>query len=733
MVVGKTMKSSAPEPQAPPPIIQLRAAGVSLVLGLAGPNLPRVLHWGADLGDLGPADLAAMVAASRSGEKENSPDEPVTLTVLPENSHSWPGLPGLSGHRAGRDFSTRFEAGAIVQGRRQDGTQTLRVEAADEAAGLRLTLEIELTADGLVAMRARVTNAGAGTYTVDGLALAAPTPSRAVELMDLGGHWGRERSPQRLPFAQGAHVREGRRGRTGLDAALLVIAGEAGFGFRRGQVWGMHVAWSGNHRLVAERLPSGERVLAGGELPLPGEIRLATGESYQGPWIYYSYGDGLDQMSARFHRFLRAGREASGKPRPVVGNSWEAVYMDHSLEALTALADAFAEVGIERFVLDDGWFHGRRSDRAGLGDWRVDRRVWPDGLRPLVDHVRALGMDFGLWVEPEMVNLDSDLARAHPEWIMAPGRRLPPEFRHQQVLNLGIPEAFDHIRDRLDALIDEYQLDYLKWDHNRDLVEAGDRLTGRPAVHAQTEALYRLWEQLKGRHPGLQIESCSSGGGRADLAILSRADRMWGSDCTDAHERQLIQRHTTLLVPPEFVGAHISAGPNHQTGRTLELSMRAVTAMFGDLGVEWNLAAVDRGQRAELARWIAVYKRWRALLHTGDVVRLDHPDPAYWIHGVVAPDRSRALFAVVPMSTSMTAPPGEFRPDGLDPGLVYRVELLAISRPSLAVSSRQPAPWWEHGLSASGRVLMEAGLRTPDLRPDRPALVSFTSVEAAGS
>ncbi len=241
----------------------------------------------------------------------------------------------------------------------------------------------------------------------------------------------------------------------------MLIAGEAGFGFRAGEVWGVHVAFSGNHRTLAERTPGGVALLAGGELLLPGEVRLAPGEAYASPWVYGSHGAGLDALAARFHGCLRDRPQHPRTPRPVTMNTWEAVYFDQDLGRLTALADAAAAVGAERFVLDDGWFRGRRDDRACLGDWYVDEQVWPAGLHPLVDHVRGVGLEFGLWVEPEMVNPDSGLARAHPDWILATGGRLPPASRHQQVLDLGNPAAYEHLLARLDALLGEYAIGYL--------------------------------------------------------------------------------------------------------------------------------------------------------------------------------------------------------------------------------------------------------------------------------
>nr|BFE72726.1 hypothetical protein GCM10020092_060270 [Actinoplanes digitatis] len=236
-------------------------------------------------------------------------------------------------------------------------------------------------------------------------------------------------------------------------------------------------------------------------------------------------------------------------------------------------------------------------------------------------------MQFGLWFEPEMVNPDSDLARAHPEWIMAARPEPPLESRHQQVLNLGIPEAYEHVKARLLAVLGEYAIGYLKWDHNRDLIEAGTRTDlGRPGVHAQTLAFYRLLDEIRAAHPGLEIESCSSGGGRVDLGVLERADRIWISDNIDPHDRQRMLRWTSQLVAPEYLGAHIASGRSHVTGRRHDLGFRAATAVFGHLGIEWDLAEATPEEAAELREWIAFYRRRRDLLLDGDIVRLDGYD-----------------------------------------------------------------------------------------------------------
>lgn len=472
-----------------------------------------------------------------------------------------------------------------------------------------------------------------------------------------------------------------------------------------------------------EKLSSGTTTLAAGELLLPGEVRLAPGAQYRTPWVFGAWSaDGLDGMAARFHQYLRSRPHHPSTPRPVVVNTWEAVYFDLDLEKLLALARAAAEVGAERYVLDDGWFRHRRRDDAGLGDWYVDEGVWPQGLHPLVDGVRALGLEFGLWVEPEMVNPDSDLVRAHPDWVLQTGGRTPLPSRQQQVLDLGNPAAFAHVLERLDALLTEYDIAYFKWDHNRDLLEAGSGPSGAAGVHAQTLAVYRLLDELRARHPGVEIESCSSGGLRVDLEILEHTDRVWGSDCIDPLERQQIQRWTTQLVPPELIGSHVGASPSHTTHRSSDLSFRAGTALFASFGIETDITRLEPAERAELASWVALYKELRGLLHTGTVVRCDDHDPSFQVHGTVAGDGSDALFAVVQLSTPDASVPGRVRLPGLLPDAQYEVSAQAPGDIP-AVRSEADLPWLANGVRMNGRTLAAVGVAAPALQPQQLVLV----------
>ncbi|MFF7994352.1 alpha-galactosidase [Kitasatospora xanthocidica] len=699
----------------------LAAAGSALVLDPSGPGLPSVLHWGADPGGLG--DPEELRLALSPGWPVASVDQPVRLRLVPQQADGWTGRPGISGHRDGAHPHLRLElTEPISHAEGEAGGGQAVILAADPVAGVSVRTDVEMDPFGVVRIRHTVGNAGPGVLTLDGAACLLPVGEQATEVLDFTGRWANERRPQRRPLHHGLMLRESRRGRTGHDATGLLAVGQPSLGFRHGQVWAVHTGWSGNHLHYAERVPEHGPVLGGGELLGPGEIRLAPGQTYRTPWTYFAWsGTGLDGLSERLHRHLRARPGHPRTPRPVTLNTWEAVYFDHRLDTLTDLAGRAAQVGVERFVLDDGWFTGRRDDTAGLGDWTVDPHLWPNGLHPLVNRVKALGMQFGLWVEPEMVNPDSDLARTHPDWLLtAPGRPAP-AARHQQVLDLARPEAYAHIAERLHRLIDEYGIDYLKWDHNRDLLEAVHH--GGAGVHTQTAAVYRLLDELRERHPGLEIESCSSGGARIDYGILERTDRIWASDTNDPLERQRIQRWTGLLVPPELVGCHVGEATAHTTGRITSLSTRLATALFGHAGIEWDLTRCPDDELEHLAAWVRLHKRLRPLLHGGTTVRADHPDSAAWLHGVVAEDRRHAVFNLVQLTASTDSVPGRLRLPGLHPNLTYTVTVRPEIRPTQAHPSTT-VPWITRGtVHATGSVLDTVGLAAPLLDPEQCLLL----------
>jgi alpha-galactosidase len=717
-------------------LVHLRAAGVSLVIDASG-SVPRVIHWGADLGPLDADGLHGLRLTASTAQLNNAPDEARVFSIWPTELEGWSGTPAQSGHASGTATTPRP---ALTRTVRDETGGAVTFTLADPETGLDIAVEYRLTPDGVLEVQSTVTRPAGhdGVYDLASINTMLPLPSRATEIADFTGKWARERSPQRLPVRDGAHTREVRRGKPGVDSPYLLMVGTPAFGFRHGEVWAMHVAYSGDQRWFVERLPEGagahSAVLGGGELLRAGEVRLAPGESYASPRMLFVWsGDGMDGVADRLHARLRARPQHPSSPRPLVLNTWEAVYFDHRLDRLAELADRAAQIGIERVVLDDGWFTGRRNDSAGLGDWTVDAGVWPQGLGPLVDRIRQHGMQFGLWFEPEMTNLDSELARTHPEWLLAPSSGVGLASRHQYVVNIGHPEAFAYLLERIDALVTEYSIDYLKWDHNRDLNEAVSRSAGgdRPGVRAQTLALYALIDELKARHPGLEIESCSSGGGRVDLGILDRTDRVWASDCNDPIERQSIQQWTSLLIPPELIGSHVGAPRSHTTGRVADAPFRLATTLFAHAGVEWDLTECSEDELETLRSWSALYREFRQLIHHGRTVHADLADPATLLHGSVAADGSRALYSWARLATSAPGQAGRVPLPGLDPSSSYRIRV----REDLGTASLHQGggpSWFDAArtgwVELAGSVLAGAGLPMPTLNPAQAILFEVEEV-----
>ncbi|MGO4299427.1 alpha-galactosidase [Leifsonia sp. RAF41] len=706
-------------PSTPSDVVHLRRGGTSVVVDLTAGRLPRILHWGADLGELTEPDLADLRRATLPAIGDSAVTYPQPVPVIPQLAEGWLGRPGVTGNRSGRAFAPWFR-----DARNTVAEDRIETTAADPESELTLVLRIVLSAEGVVTLDCDLRNDGTVPYAVDGVEPALPVPDTADELLDLTGRWALERVPQRHPFPVGTWLRESRGGKPGLDHSTLFAAGVAGFGFEGGPVWVAHLGWSGNQLLAAERTPAGTRHLRAGELLLSGELVLQPGDVYTAPTVYGAWGDGLNDLTDRMHRMLRARPQHPRSVRPVLSNTWEAVYFQHDLDKLTRFAERSAELGVERFVLDDGWFTGRRDDTSSLGDWEVDPEVWPQGLDGLAARVHELGLQFGLWFEPEMVNLDSHLARAHPEWVFDGGHGPGLPSRHQHVLDLAHPGAYAHVLAQISALVDRLGIDYIKWDHNRYLTDAGHSSTGRAGVHEQTLAAYAMMDELKRRHPALEIESCASGGGRIDLGVLERTDRVWSSDCNDPHERVGIQRWTGVLVPPELQGTHIGAENSHTTHRVAPLDFRAATAFWGNLGVELDLSRLDDETFAHLKAWVDAHKRHRALLHTGRTVRADTTAEVR-VDGVVAQDGSEAVFGFTLLGRPATWPPPRLRLPGLDPARRYRVSELA---PGVPVPAGQRPPWLDDGVVATGRTLHVHGLEAPSLDPDRAMLLHLTAV-----
>ncbi|WP_417852274.1 alpha-galactosidase [Bifidobacterium oedipodis] len=774
---------------------------------MPGNELPRIVHWGRPLAN--PSTLLAAYDAVRPQRVSGALDETAWPSILPTQSESWIGEPRIVLRRGGVELFPKFTVTALTVGPevgelpatvdasatadsytdvagRSRGVGEARVPgmtitAQDSEQGVAIDWLLELLPGGLARQQAKVRNLwGYGETTklqslglpvdenaaqsathqapleIGKVELGFPVPEIAGEILTTTGHHLRERSPQRQKLTIGRFEKNALAGRPDFDASLLLTAGKPGFGFENGEAYSVHVAWSGNSVLSAERLPYTQGLIGGGELLFGGEVmlagtpaddaetaaadkRIAAGslgagdlnDVYTTPWLFGSFGDGLNEISARFHDYVRSRHpRLFSKGRPVILNTWEAVYFEHNFDTLKALADKAAASGVERFVVDDGWFGARRDDTKGLGDWQISPEVWPEGsksLQALADYVHTKGMEFGLWFEPEMVNPDSDMARNHPDWILSPtAGRLPMQGRTQQVVDLTNPDAFDYILDAMDKLVGELKIDYIKWDHNKLVTEAASHRSGRPAVHAQTEAVYAIFRTLQEKHPGLEIESCSSGGGRVDLGILEYASRIWVSDCVDPVERADIQRYTSLLVPPAMMGEHVGASPAHSTRRETSQELRMAMAFFGHMGIEWNLLKEPHEALDKLAVWVAEFKKHRDWFAIDSCVHADVNDPAIRVDGMVMPDKSAAIYRFTQLTTSQTYPAAPVRLPGLDPKRTYRISPLDPSLDLAAqgiTNGQSPLGWWNSdGVLMDGEALQRYGIRPPALHPAQAVL-----------
>lgn len=672
------------------------------MLDSRGAGVPAVVHWGRDLGALADADLALLADAAVPAVPASSIDEPLRFSLLPALADGWSGRPAVtvSGLRGAARHGRTVREGAVL---------TVECTWADAV----ITTRLELTEHGVLVAAQSIRNGGSGPLTLTSAGVVLPVPDRAREVLDFSGRWAGERRPQHSTPGHGVWLRETRHGRGGHDDPFLLVAGTPGFGFGAGEVWSVHLAWSGDTALWYERSDLGPTAVGAGErLTL---ITVEPGESYESPALVATWSDaGLDGLSDRLHPWVRSW-STHRRPRPITLNTWEAVYFDHSLARIEPLIERAADVGVERFVLDDGWFLGRTDDRRALGDWTVDPVRWADGLGPLIERVRDAGMEFGLWVEPEMVSLDSDVARRHPEWLLTDPDSVT--WRWQHVLDLSRPEVAQHLFERLDALLTEYPIAYLKWDHNRDLLvdDSG----------AQVRALYRLIDRVRAAHPDVEIESCASGGARIDLGILRRVDRVWVSDTNDPLVRQGIQRWTGIVIPPEYLGSHIGDAHAHTTGRVSTLAFRLATGLFGHAGIESDLTRVPPGDLDGLRTWAGVHRRFRGLLHSGRVVRADAASAAVAASGVVAHDRGEAVFSYAVLDATDAALPEPLRFVGLDPERRYRVEAVDLGASPAVLQDAAP-PWIADGVELPGAVLVETGLSMPLLLPGN-ALVFHAS------
>ena len=578
-----------------------------------------------------------------------------------------------------------------------EGLPATYTEAQTEAKTLILTLRDELTevevqlfytifADWpVIARSSKVINQGRETCYLESLAsLSLDLPDADYDWLQLSGAWARERHIKERPLQQGIQSIESTRGISSPHHNPFVALKRPETTEFSGPVLGAALVYSGNFLIQAEVDTYDVTRLQLGINPFCFEWKLAAGQSFTSPEVLLVYSErGLNGMSQVFHQLFRR-RLARGywreRARPILINNWEATYFDFSENQLLELAEKAQQVGVELFVLDDGWFGQRTNDRAGLGDWFVNPERLPQGLGSLAERIHVLGMKFGLWFEPEMVNKDSQLYRTHPDWLLAVPDRQPHHGRNQFVLDYSRPEVVDEIFERLSAVIEEAQLDYIKWDMNRPLTDVFS--SAWPAdqqgeiFHRYVLGVYDLYERLISRYPSLLFESCSSGGGRFDPGMLYYAPQAWTSDDSDAIERLKIQYGTSLLYPLSSMGAHVSIVPNHQTNRLTPLKTRGNVAFFGSFGYELDLNQLSPEELAEVREQIAFYKLHRELIHNGTFYRLQSPfkgdGQTAWM--VVSQDQNTALLGTFKVLNQVNRSHQRLQLKGLAVDKVYRLE-----------------------------------------------------------
>lgn len=656
-------------------------------------------------------------------------DIDVPFTLCPEEGLGNFSTPGLEGHRNGKDWSPVFITKEVKK-----NNNNITIISEDDIAKLRLTSQLILDESGVLQCQNSLTNLAEQPYQVNRLSVTLPIPERAQELMAFNGRWIKEFFPHRTKIEHCEYLQENRRGRTSHEYFPGMIVGTSGFKEQTGEVWGIHLGWSGNHRIQVAVKSNGKRFIQAEALYLAGEISLAKGETVSTPWLYATYSDqGLNKMSQHFHQFLRTNiiKFSAHKPRPVHLNTWEGIFFDHNPDYIMKMATQAAQIGVERFIIDDGWFGHRDDDYQGLGDWYLDERKYPNGLEPVIKYVKDLGMEFGIWVEPEMINKNSNLYRAHPDWLLELQGYQQPEGRHQYVLDLQNPNVFDYLLERLTWLLGSYDIDYIKWDMNREIVQAGHN--GHPAIVGQTKAVYRLLDILQKKFPNVEIESCSSGGGRIDYEILKRTQRFWASDSNDALDRQIIQRGMSYFFPPEVIGAHIGGALCHTTYRQIDMNLRGLTALFGHMGVELDPVKESQQEKLSFANYIKLHKQLRSLLHSGNFIRLDVDDnQAMQSYGVVSQDQTEAAFIIAQLILPTYALSGNLRLAGLLPDKDYHIEILDMPNnidPKVNGHVMKALPnWMVKSTTLSGDWLMNIGLPLPVLDPATAMLIKITSV-----
>ncbi|MFK7745137.1 MAG: alpha-galactosidase [Roseobacter sp.] len=674
---------------------RLDDARQTLVLGSENGRCPEVIYWGAPL----PLneDLSELAAASALDVTGGMLDANPDLSLCPEAARSFPGQPGMIIRDLdGTPLLPKFKLQDVVQ-----DAQNITVTCKDTRNHLTYSAAFTLDPDThVIAMTAHLKSESA-VHLHWLSAPVIPAPQNSDEMIDFAGRWCGEFQMNRTHWSPGIRYRENRTGRTGHEHFPALIVPCRGATNTHGEAFAFHYGWSGGHRMIAEELPDGRRQIQFGHAA---RMETAPATQFSTAPLYAVYSsDGLNGCAVSFQRHLRDRLVTwtdTSRPRPVHYNCWEAVYFDHDLPKLQEIATLAASLGAERFVLDDGWFGRRDDDTSSLSDWEVDPRKYPQGLGPLIDHVHRENMSFGIWFEPEMINPDSDIHRAHPDWALGAEDQIL--GRQQKALNMALPEVRDFLYDRISPLLAAHPIDYIKWDHNRVLP--------MPDA-AQTRGSYALLERLRTNFPHVEIESCASGGGRIDFGIMRQTQRVWLSDSNDALERMKMQHNAALFLPAAVTGSHVGPRRCHTSGRVLDIEIRAWVAAQRHLGFEMDPRELTDHEAGVLKYITGWWKQNRDWMYGADILRLESTDPAVIAEQQMNRDATRFVVFAGKAETSQQIAPRPLQLTRLDPTILYRVNLL--NRTSASHLSRGQLALKDRSVTLSGAALMSSGLRLP--------------------
>ncbi|WP_299922852.1 alpha-galactosidase [uncultured Pelagimonas sp.] len=661
----------------------------TLVLASDG-GVPAAVYWGPALPE---CDLNAIAAQAEVDVTGGMIDRLPPISLCPVEGDSLHMQPGLVAYREGLALHPQFK---LIDGNGQHFT------VRDDALGLTLSFAFDAIGD---VIEAQTVIKAVDPITLHHLSAPVLPGPQSGDIRHFSGRWIGEFQAERSPWGPGVFKREARSGRSGHEHPPLAFFCETGCTNTQGTAFGMHYGWPGGHVMSAEELPDGRRQIQWGHTT----GSHGTGLQFETGRLVLSVSTtGLNGCATAFQRHIRDDVVTWPKPdtpRPVHYNCWEAIYFDHDLDTLKDIAKRAADLGAERFVLDDGWFGKRDDDTSSLGDWDIDPRKWPDGLTPIIEHVQRLGMTFGLWFEPEMVNLDSDLARAHPEWILGGVDQI--EGRQQRVLDMANPDVRDHLFGKISAVLGSHDIDYVKWDHNRLL----------PTPDAtQAHGTLELMARLRAAHPMVEIESCASGGGRIDTGILRQTQRVWLSDSNDALERLRIQHEAALLLPSVVTGSHVGPRKCHTSGRVTDIRFRAWVAAQRHVGFEMDPRELTEDEAKVLRDVTSWWKDNRDWMRRADILRLDSNDDAVIAEQQLAEDGSRFVVFAGKATSGTQILPRPLRLTGLTSDATYRICLR--NRGEAPGLSRANPALKQGPVELSGEFLMRHGLTLPWSLPE---------------